>query len=144
MKAEGFSFKNAERIRLWGRGILLSSLAIALFAAGIKLGGPGEREPLAVAEVTVGEGDTLWSLAQKYGDPNTYILQRVNQLQSINSIGGRDALQVGQVLLVPVSGSNSKLIYGGGHAKRERQSAEGDDCRFPAKVWPGRNRSPGA
>jgi|GEM_PF-694680 hypothetical protein len=145
MQTAGFLVKNAGRICLWAKGILLVAFAIALFVTGIRFGGSEIQEPsFAVTTVTVGKGDTLWSLAKKYGDPDIYILQRIHQLQSINSIRDRDALQIGQELLVPVGRDDSKLIYGGGHEKRERQNAKSDDCRFPAKIGPGRDRGSGA
>ena len=60
-----------------------------------------DTEPRAVRTITVQKGDTLWSLAQKHGDPDQYILIRVSALAEANNIGNGRLLQVGQELVVP-------------------------------------------
>ena len=52
--------------------------------------------------VTVGSGDSLWSLARRYGSPNRYILDRVDTLAQANHLSAGDPLLPGQRLLVPV------------------------------------------
>ena len=57
---------------------------------------------------TVKRGDTLAGLALRYGDPNTYILQREDQIARANHLLGNAPLLPGQHLQIPVT--NPKLI----------------------------------
>jgi len=52
-------------------------------------------------EITVTRGDTLWSIAQEYGDPDEYILERVHKLAAANGLSNPNQLFVGQVLYLP-------------------------------------------
>lgn len=54
-------------------------------------------------EITVGRGDTLWSVAQKYGDPEEYILERVDKLAKANGLVRGAVLSEGQTLIVLVA-----------------------------------------
>ena len=58
--------------------------------------------PLMVP-MTVGQGQTFWSFAQKYGDTNDYILDRVSAVAQANGMSTHAALVPGQRILVPVS-----------------------------------------
>jgi nucleoid-associated protein YgaU len=51
--------------------------------------------------VTVHKGDSLWTYAKEYGDPNEYMLKRVHKIARINSIEVNRPLQPGQELIVP-------------------------------------------
>lgn len=53
-------------------------------------------------EVTVRPGDTLWSLARRYGDPNLYILERVNAMADANGLSSHGPLVPGQRVVVSV------------------------------------------
>ncbi len=53
--------------------------------------------------MTVQRGDSLWSLAKRYGDPNAYILERVDILAQANKMSSRSALMPGQRIIIPVS-----------------------------------------
>lgn len=57
--------------------------------------------PLRVP-MTVRRGDSLWKLAQRYGNPRTYILDRVDAIARANDLSATAALQPGQRLVVPV------------------------------------------
>ena len=51
----------------------------------------------------VKRGDTLASLAQRYGNPSTYILQREDQIARANHLTGNQPLLPGQHLQIPVT-----------------------------------------
>jgi len=53
--------------------------------------------------MTVHPGDSLWSLAKRYGDPDAYMLDRVDAIARANGIGQTAPLFPGQRLVVPVS-----------------------------------------
>ena len=57
---------------------------------------------------TVKRGDTLAGLALQYGDPNTYLLQREDQIARANLLPGSAPLLPGQHLQIPVT--NPKVI----------------------------------
>jgi len=52
--------------------------------------------------MTVAPGDSLWTLARRYGDPDSYILDRVDDLARANGMTAGARLVPGQRLLVPV------------------------------------------
>lgn len=52
--------------------------------------------------VKVHAGESLWTYAKKYGDPDVYILKRVQDIAKINRIDAKNPLQPGQELIVPV------------------------------------------
>lgn len=72
----------------------------------------GPVEPV-IATITVQSGDTLWNLAKQYGDPDQYILARVDALAKANGLKRGDVLRVGQTLTIPVTNRSAKLYYGG-------------------------------
>lgn len=51
----------------------------------------------------VKRGDTLTSLAQRYGNPDTYILEREDQIARANHLTGTAPLLPGQHLQIPVT-----------------------------------------
>ena len=53
--------------------------------------------------VTVAPGDSLWKYAKIYGNQDTYILDRVNDLARANSLSSHAALVPGQHLKVTVT-----------------------------------------
>jgi len=60
-----------------------------------------DRPSPAMTAVSVRSGDTLWSLAAEYGDPNKYILERIDDLRQANGLKVGQPLYEGQVLRVP-------------------------------------------
>ena len=48
-------------------------------------------------------GDSFWSLAKRYGDPNAYILDRVDVLAQANKMSAASPLMPGQRIVIPVS-----------------------------------------
>src|SRR5690349_1829021 len=83
-------------------------LVVALVGNGTRNLYAGENEPL-VQTITIRQGDTLWNLADKYGDPNQYMLQRVDALKAMNHLGNGVVLHEGQTLIVPVSAKSADL-----------------------------------
>ena len=86
-------------------------LAILLFAVGVAgrqiwrgVVAPVSTAPAAIfAPMTVQPGESLWSLAQRYGDPNAYILDRVDVLARTNRLPKDAVLIPGQQVVVPVA-----------------------------------------
>ncbi len=66
------------------------------------IGATEQARPLTMA-VTVQPGDTVWSLAKRYGDPNVYILDRVDAVARANKSVTLQRLVPGQRIYVPVT-----------------------------------------
>ena len=80
----------------------LAGFAQSLFRAAAS----SYQSPLtsvAVLPVTVHQGDTLWTYAEKYESSNVYILDRVDAIARANHLASDAALIPGQHLLVPVT-----------------------------------------
>lgn len=75
--------------------------------------------PVMSIEITVGAGDTLWNIAREYGDPNEYILERMNKLVKANDLKRGDVLREGQTLVIPITSRCAKLYCGGTYASRQ-------------------------
>lgn len=54
------------------------------------------------AEVTVKQGDTLWTYAHRYSAPGSYILDSVDSIARDNGINSRESLTPGQKLKIRV------------------------------------------
>lgn len=63
--------------------------------------------------VQVQPGDTLWSLARRYGSPGRGMAERVALLQAMNGLEG-SFLRVGMELKVPAVDEGSLLVAGDG------------------------------
>ena len=62
-----------------------------------------EGEPAAVvAHLTVGQGDTLWQIAEKYGSPRQSIQETVCRLREANNMKEGQALQPGDHPVSPI------------------------------------------
>jgi LysM repeat protein len=61
--------------------------------------------PSSIA-ITIQSGDTLWSLAKRFGDPNAYILERVNTLAAANGLASDARLMPGQRITIPISSAD--------------------------------------
>ncbi|MES1227321.1 MAG: LysM peptidoglycan-binding domain-containing protein [Armatimonadota bacterium] len=90
-----------------GQGIAaLSTLTLAIVAvhAGVRTA----SDRLAILNIAptipmaVRTGDTLWSLAQRYGNPAEPVLDRIDTLAHANGIKASTTLVPGQRLMVPV------------------------------------------
>jgi nucleoid-associated protein YgaU len=88
---------------LWTAGALTMLMALGTGALVSQLrSAPGDDQAFR-ASVVVTPGDTLWGLAQKYGNPNDYLPDRVEEIADANGISSSAALTPGQHLSVPVS-----------------------------------------
>jgi nucleoid-associated protein YgaU len=72
-------------------------VALALFSSGTS-----PTQPSATVHVKVQQGDTLWDYARKYGNPDVYILKRVDEIAQINKLEPSRPLVPGQELIIPV------------------------------------------
>ena len=96
-----------------GLGVAAALLSMLVVAVGVivlartvvraALSGPvaGAATPLTV-KMTVGQGDSLWSIASRYGNPDDNIQERMDILAHANGTISGTGLVVGQRLLVPV------------------------------------------
>ena len=84
--------------------IALTALLIAGYTIARQRASTGTpaKAPLTV-RVTVAPGDSLWSLARRYGDPDDYIEDNVDAMARANGMRSKSNLVVGQRLLVSVA-----------------------------------------
>ena len=99
------------------------ALGMLMFAAGNwARGSMSERPEPVVTAITIQAGDTLWSIAREYGDPDEYILERVSALARANNLENGRALREGQVIVIPVSSRSAKMYRGGKICREPSQS----------------------
>jgi LysM repeat protein len=75
-------------------------------ASGRKEARPAEV-PAATKTIVVQRGDSLWSLARRYGRPGDYILDRVDVIAQANGISAATPLLPGERIAVPIDASPS-------------------------------------
>lgn len=96
----------AEKIRNTAERCLLIAavLVVAVIMLWISVRAVASRfaAPAGAVCVKVRAGDSLWAYAEKYGNPNTYILKRVQRIAKMNGIDATHPLQPGQELIIPV------------------------------------------
>jgi hypothetical protein len=82
--------------------LLILLAASSLVLAGV-LVGRRVMTPAAtpVRQIRIQRGDTLWSLASKYGDRDQYTLDRLDHLARLNGMRAGETLRPGDVLVVP-------------------------------------------
>ncbi|WP_150463059.1 LysM peptidoglycan-binding domain-containing protein [Nesterenkonia ebinurensis] len=104
----GFSLQLTRRGRLLLLGVPAMVLAAALLAALVFVAGSllnqaqattAEDHGVQAVEVTVAEGDTLWSIASE-AESGTNVQQLITQIAELNGLDSAQ-LQPGQVLYVP-------------------------------------------
>jgi len=118
--SRGFSIEHMlDRIELI---LLLAAALMLIFVTGTWARNlMASDTPITNVKITVERGDTLWSVAQAYGDPDEYILARVDKLAKANSLERGAVLNVGQTLIVPVTGKVRDLVL-------RRHICERTDC----------------
>jgi LysM repeat protein len=88
------------------RLVLIVLATLGLLTLGYRAGRAVQtHSQIAVAPVvihTVKAGDTLWSIAKRYGNPNTYILERIADVESLNPKTASAPLHVGDSVRVRV------------------------------------------
>ena len=81
---------------------VLSSAASLAYSIQKNYSAPALPQTVLISKA-VKRGDTLTSLAQRYGNPSTYILEREDQIARVNHLTGRTPLLPGQHLQIPVT-----------------------------------------
>jgi hypothetical protein len=83
----------------WSRWALVGAVAGALGAMPVAAR-PERETPRPPLLVTVSYGDSLWSLARRYGDPERDVREIVDSVMCANHVLPEE-MQPGQVLLLP-------------------------------------------
>jgi hypothetical protein len=81
----------------WGRLVTTVSLVATSVIVGVALLSTGATQ--RITDVTVGPGDSLWSIA-RHAEPGADPRSVVEQIKQLNSLDG-DAVMIGAVLKVP-------------------------------------------
>lgn len=103
---------NKRRNKVSIRRATMAALALCVILFGTIVGSRYQSAQSHAASLAVGtlrvpmtvqRGDSLWSLAKRYGDPNAYILDRVDILAQANRMSAASSLMPGQRIVIPVS-----------------------------------------
>lgn len=81
---------------------LACTSVVALWNSAVAAYVASAQHPAPVVAVRVAKGDTLWRYAARYGDPNSYILDRVQTIARANHLSATAALAPGQTLHITV------------------------------------------
>ena len=76
--------------------------ATSILNLGSSLASASQLGGAPTQTVVVKPGDTLWQIALRYGDPNVYILDRVEAITRLNHMADDQALVSGQKIRVPI------------------------------------------
>ena len=86
--------RRKNKIRLfWGSMILVLILVISSQIGNAST----EKEFITV---TVHSGDTLWTLAQEYGDPSKDVREVIDEIKDFNQLNSAE-IRIGQSLQIP-------------------------------------------
>ncbi|MDR0854358.1 MAG: LysM peptidoglycan-binding domain-containing protein [Clostridiales Family XIII bacterium] len=93
------------KLRLIGL-IVLSVMMIGL--AGNLLFGPevSAADEVNIITVTIGSGDSLWSIADEYGSDEADVRDTIKEITELNELNVQDSLFPGMTLKVPVISEN--------------------------------------
>lgn len=83
-------------------GFFLVTFLSSAWQAGVSRSAAALAPAAPVISVRVERGDTLWQYAARYGDPNTYILDRVESIARDNRLSTAKPLAPGQTLRIAV------------------------------------------
>lgn len=61
------------------------------------------QQSVPIVSIRVQTGDSAWKLAQRYGNKDQYILDRIDAIYSLNGLSEDSVLHAGQILRVPVT-----------------------------------------
>lgn len=81
---------------------LLATCVSALWHTAVAAYASSLRTPAPVIAVHVSKGDTLWRYAARYGDPGSYMPERVQAIASDNHLSPAIPLAPGQTLRITV------------------------------------------
>jgi hypothetical protein len=102
------SKKFAKAPATYERLTLIVLATLGLLTLGYRAGRAVQTPPVVVSAAvpviahTVKPGDTLWKIAKKYGNPETYILERVAALETLNPEVASAPLHIGSTVRVRV------------------------------------------
>ena len=106
--AEGVSYarrraarKRRRAQRLAATGLVALAALLGFFAGRAQAGDNRKPTPTKVTWITVGEGDSLWSVASRHGDQELSIHDRLAALQEANPTAIQGVLFPGQKLRLP-------------------------------------------
>lgn len=91
MAAERYAFITATII-----------VCLAVICSGIRIVSGRSAPAPGSIKVVVHPGESIWTYAVKYGNPDEYILKRVHRIAAINKLEPGRPLEVGQKLVIPV------------------------------------------
>jgi hypothetical protein len=94
-----FAFIAAAAVLLY----FMVGFGVSLFHTVQSSYSPVSTPTMLMISKTVKHGDTLSRFASRYGDSNTYILDREEQIARVNHLSGFAPLLPGQHLLIPVT-----------------------------------------
>jgi len=77
------------------------SVTVVILSCAIHGLASNSKPTSGVIHVKVRQGDTLWTYAQEYGNPDTYILKRVHKIAQMNGLDPSKPLKPGQDLIIP-------------------------------------------
>lgn len=83
-------------------GFFLTTFVYSAWQSGVGASSASFAPAAPVISLCVGHGDTLWRYAARYGDPNSYILDRVQTISRDNHISPAKPLVPGQTLRIAV------------------------------------------
>jgi len=96
-------------MKLFHRPSLFTVFAVLMLLCGVLLSaGPSRAlgsslgDELEMIVVTVGPGDTLWSIAERYSSPGRDVRDLVGRMRELNGTKGR-SLQIGERLNLPMN-----------------------------------------
>ena len=93
--------KRRRTQRLIGTGLVLLAATLGFFAGRARAGDNHQPTPTKVTWITVGEGDSMWSVASRYGDRELSIHDRIAALEEANPKAAQGFLFPGQKLRLP-------------------------------------------
>ena len=96
--------RRMRRLFLPALTLMMGTLALSVGSAVARRNGPPPEPPILsmTVPITVEPGDNLWSIASRYGNPNTHIVERVDALAEENGMSADARLYPGHRLLVQV------------------------------------------
>jgi LysM repeat protein len=101
--------------------LLLSLSALSIGSAVARRNGPPPAAPITSIAVpmTIQPGDSLWTIARRYGNPHQQIVERVEALAAVNGLSTDSRLHPGNRLLVRVENPTELALI---LAKRQAES----------------------
>lgn len=93
--------KRRRTQRLIATAMVVLAALLGFFVGRAQAGDSRKPAPTKVTWITVGEGDSLWSVASHYGDRELSVRERIVALEKANPRAARGGLFPGQKLRLP-------------------------------------------